>query len=246
MAQTAATLDEYSGGRMVLGLGVSHKVTVENWHGAKIDKPVTQMREYVAAVRAILRGEPPPESERFPTKFQFMGYEARSDLPIYVAALSQNMLKLAAQAADGVMLWLCSPSYIRDTVVPAVEDAGGDFDIVAAVPVGLTDDVEAARATFRQELVTYASLPFYRAMLEASGFADDLAAFDAGMADGDVEKAKAGLSDRMLSELAGIGDADEVRAAVRRYQDAGAKSPCVGGIPGTDFDAGLEAAAELI
>ena len=246
MAQTAATLDEYSGGRMVLGLGVSHKVTVENWHGAKIDKPVTQMREYVAAVRAILRGEPPPESERFPTKFQFMGYEARSDLPIYVAALSQNMLKLAAQAADGVMLWLCSPSYIRDTVVPAVEDAGGDFDIVAAVPVGLTDDVEAARATFRQELVTYASLPFYRAMLEASGFADDLAAFDAGIAEGDVEKAKAGLSDRMLSELAGIGDADEVRAAVRRYQDAGAKSPCVGGIPGTDFDAGLEAAAELI
>ena len=66
------------------------------------------------------------------------------------------------------------------------------------------------------------------------------------MAAGDVEKAKAGLSDRMLAELAGIGDAEAVRAAVERYREAGVTSPCVGGIPGTDFDAGLEAVAELI
>jgi alkanesulfonate monooxygenase SsuD/methylene tetrahydromethanopterin reductase-like flavin-dependent oxidoreductase (luciferase family) len=253
MAQTAATIDEYSGGRMVLGLGVSHKVTVENWHGQKIDKPVTQMREYIGAVRAILRGETPPDSERFPTRFAFMGYEARGDLPIYVAALSPNMLKLAGELADGVMLWLCCPSYIQTEVMPALraglEKAGrslDEFDVVAAVPVALTDDPEAARATFRQDLIPYASLPFYRAMLKASGFADELAAFDEGMAGGDLDRAKAGLSDRMLAELAGIGDADEVHAAVRRYQDAGATSPGVGGIPGTDFDAGLQAAAELI
>jgi alkanesulfonate monooxygenase SsuD/methylene tetrahydromethanopterin reductase-like flavin-dependent oxidoreductase (luciferase family) len=169
MAQSAATIDEYSGGRMVLGLGVSHRVTVENWHGAKIDKPVTQMREYLGGVRAILRGTEPPDSERFPTKFAFMGYSAREDLPIYVAALSPNMLRLAGELADGVMLWLCSPSYIRETVIPTVreglERAGGspdDFDVVAAVPSALTDDAEAARATFRQELIPYASLPFYR------------------------------------------------------------------------------------
>src|SRR5215217_6053530 len=59
MAQTAATIDEFSSGRMVLGLGVSHQVTVENWYGAKISKPVTQMREYVGGVRAMLQGEPP-------------------------------------------------------------------------------------------------------------------------------------------------------------------------------------------
>ena len=83
-------------------------------------------------------------------------------------------------------------------------------------------------------------------MLEASGFADELAAFDEGMAAGDVERAKAGLSDRMLGELAGIGSADDVHAAVRRYQDAGVTSPGIGGLPGTDFDAALEAVAELI
>lgn len=253
MAQTAATIDEFSGGRMVLGLGVSHRVTVENWHGAKIDKPVTQMREYLGAVRAILRGDEPPDSERFPTKFAFMGYEARAELPIYVAALSPNMIRLAGEVADGVMLWLCCPSYIRDTVVPALREgceragrSAEDLDVVAAVPVALTDDDESARATFRHDLVPYASLPFYRAALESSGFGEELAAFDAGMAAGDVERAKAGLSDRMLAELAGIGTKDEVHDAVRRYQDAGVTSPCVGGLPGTGFDAGLEAAAELI
>ena len=103
-------------------------------------------------------------------------------------------------------------------MIPALREGrrGGralldDFDVVAAVPTALTDDPDAARAALRQELVTYASLPFYRAMLEASGFADELAAFDAGMAEGDVEKAKAGLSDRMLGELAGIGGQDGPR-----------------------------------
>jgi F420-dependent oxidoreductase-like protein len=253
MAQTAATIDEYSNGRMVLGLGVSHRVTVENWHGQRIEKPVTQMREYLRAVRAIIRGESPPESTYFPTKFAFMGYEARADLPIYVAALAPNMLRLAGELADGVMLWLCSPAYIRDTVVPSVlegrEKSGRTlegFDVVAAVPIALTDDPDAARAALRQDLVPYASLPFYRAMLEASGFGDDLAAFDVGMAEGDLEKAKAGLSDQMLAELAGVGSADEVKGAVERYREAGAVSPCVGGLPGTDFDAGLRVVAELI
>ena len=253
MAQTAATIDEHSNGRMVLGLGISHKVTVENWHGQRIEKPVTQMREYAEVLRAIFRGEPPPESEYFPTKFRFMGYSARPDLPIYIAALSANMLRLTGEIADGVMLWLCSPSYIRETVIPSLreglEKAGrspDDVDVVAAVPIALTDDPEAARARFRQDLIPYASLPFYRAVLEASGFADDLAGFDAGIAEGDVDKAKAALSDRMLDEIAGIGSRDEVHAAVRRYQDAGVRSPCVGGIPGTDYNAGLEAVAELI
>jgi F420-dependent oxidoreductase-like protein len=253
MAQTAATIDEFSGGRMVLGIGVSHRVTVENWHGAKIEKPVTQMREYALAVRAILRGEDPPEGEFFSTRFRFMGIEPRPELPIKIAALSPRMLRLAAEIADGVMLWLCGPTYIRDVIVPelqAAREAAGKnmdgFDVVAAVPVALTDDPEAARAAMRQNLIPYASLPFYRAMLERSGFGEDLAAFDAGMAEGDVERAKAGISDRMLQELSGIGTADEVRAGVQRYLDAGTSSPCVGAIPRTDFDGALEAVAELL
>jgi alkanesulfonate monooxygenase SsuD/methylene tetrahydromethanopterin reductase-like flavin-dependent oxidoreductase (luciferase family) len=253
MAQAAATVDEFSGGRMVLGLGLSHQATVENWFDSTISRPLAQMREYTGIVRAILRTEPPPGGRFYKTSFQFMGLEARPELPIYVAGLSPNMLSLAGEIADGAMLWLCNPNYIRDVVVPAVVEGRkrvgktlDGFDLVAAVPVALTDDPDAARAAQRQELVTYASLPFYRAMFERSGFGDELAAFDEGMQAGDVERAKAGLSNRMLAALGGIGSAEEVRAAVERYRDAGATSPCIGAIQGTDFDAALSAVAELI
>jgi F420-dependent oxidoreductase-like protein len=253
MAQVAATLDEVTDGRMVLGLGVSHRVTVENWFGAEITKPIAQMRAYAGVVRAILSGEAPPENEHFPTRFQLMGYPARPDVPIYVAALSPNMLRLAGEIGDGVMLWLCCPDYIRDVVIPEVakgrERAGRSmdgFDVVAAVPSALTDDREAALGALRQELVTYASLPFYRAMLERSGFSAEIAAFDEGIAAGDVEQAKAGISERMLNALAGIGSADVVRAGVERYRAAGALSPCIGGVPGADFDGAMDAVAELL
>ena len=252
-AQTAATIDEYSDGRMVIGLGVSHKVTVENWFDSEIVKPVTQMREYAGIVKAILRGEPAPDGEFFNTNFAFMGYPPRPELPVYIAALSPNMLQLAGEIGDGVMLWLCSPEYIRAVVVPEVtkgrEKAGktlDGFDIVAAVPAALTDERDTVLETMRGDLVTYLSLPFYRAMLERSGFEDEIAEFDAGMGAGDVEKAKVGISERMLTALSGIGSADDVRAGIERYRDAGAVSPCAGAIPRTDFEATLRAAADLL
>ena len=139
------------------------------------------------------------------------------------------------------MLWLCNPEYIREVVVPEVragrERAGksmSGFDIVAAVPAAVTDDRDATYATMRSDLVTYFSLPFYRAMIERSGFGEDIAAFDAGMQAGDVERAKAGISDRFLEALTAIGSPQDVRAGVERYAEAGATSPCVGGVPGTE------------
>ena len=249
-AQQAATIDEFSGGRMVLGIGVSHQVTVESWYGSRIEHPVAEMREYVAALRAMFEGRDVPPGRRFPTHFRFMGLEPRADLPIYVAALSPNMMRLAGEVADGVMLWLCNPEYIREVVVPEIsagrERAGKGvegFDVVAAIPAAATDDAGGAFQTMRGDLITYWSLPFYRAMIERSGFGADIAAFDAGMKAGDLDKAEEGISDSFLDALTAIGTPAEVRAGVARYREAGATSPCIGPVPRTDFAAALEAAA---
>ena len=236
MAQSFATLDELSGGRMIAGLGVSHKPVVEHWFGQAIDRPLAEMREYAAIVRAIFRGEDPPQGEKFRTAFHLSGWEPRADIPIYLAGLSPGMLRLSGEIADGVVLWLCNPNYIRDVVVPTVregcEKGGRDlgrFDIVAAVPAAVTDDPEAARGRLREEVVPYFNLPYYRAMLERSGLDPD-----------------AGPTDDFLGLLGAIGSAEEARESVRRYAESGASSPCVGGIGGTDFDATLDALAQSL
>jgi alkanesulfonate monooxygenase SsuD/methylene tetrahydromethanopterin reductase-like flavin-dependent oxidoreductase (luciferase family) len=104
MAQTAATIDELSGGRLTLGLGVSHRPVVQGWHGQTIDRPVGEMREYVEIVRAILRGDDPPTGEKWQTAFRLGGIDPRPALPIFIAALSPAMLRLAGEIGDGVML----------------------------------------------------------------------------------------------------------------------------------------------
>ncbi len=256
MAQTAATIDDLSGGRLNLGLGSSHRPVVEGWHGQTIDRPVAEMREYAGIVRAILRGEMPPTAApdapavKWRTGFQLAGLDPRPELPVYVAGLSPGMLRLAGEIADGVILWLCTPPYIRDVVIPAVregrERAGktlNGFDVVAAVPTGLVDDPADAHASLRRELIPYFGLPFYRAMLERSGFGDEIAAFDAAAGAGDGDGMQSAISTRFLDTLAAVGDADGVRAGVERYRAAGATSPCVGPISKTDFDATLAAAA---
>jgi alkanesulfonate monooxygenase SsuD/methylene tetrahydromethanopterin reductase-like flavin-dependent oxidoreductase (luciferase family) len=242
MAQSFATLDEFSGGRAIAGLGVSHRPVVEAWYGQRIDKPLREMREYVGVMRAIMRGEDPPQGERFGSSFRFIGYQGRPDLPIYLAGLSPGMLRLAGEIGDGVVLWLCNPDYIRDVVVPTVTEgrqkAGKPlegFDIVAAVPSAVTGEPELARESLRAELIPYFSLPFYRKMLERSGYEEDLAKFD--------REGPSAISDRFLSALAAIGTPEEATATVRRYSEAGATSPCIGGIAKTDLDATIEALA---
>jgi alkanesulfonate monooxygenase SsuD/methylene tetrahydromethanopterin reductase-like flavin-dependent oxidoreductase (luciferase family) len=144
--------------------------------------------------------------------------------PIYLAALSVKMLELAGEIADGVILWLCPPEYVRTVALPAItrgrRRAGRSldgFEIVAAVPLAITDDRAAAMTAFRAELVRYATLPFYRAMLESAGLGVELAAFDR---DGAVPHA-------MAEALGGLGPAEAAHEYVAAYRRAGVTLPAV-------------------
>ncbi len=239
MAQMAATLDELSGGRFVLGVGISHKVTVEGMWGLRLERPVEAMREYLTIVRTVLRdGGCSFEGRHFTAR---MAYSAprRADLPIVISALNPRMLEVAGELADGIVLYMCTPAYVRDHIVPAVragrQKTGKDlegFDIVAAVPVSLTSDRAAAHDVFRKTVARYAALPYYRKMMDASGLQEEL----------DQDR----VGERVLDELAGIGDEGRVRDAVARYREAGVTLPAVGPFGGHGGAKGFEATLEAV
>jgi alkanesulfonate monooxygenase SsuD/methylene tetrahydromethanopterin reductase-like flavin-dependent oxidoreductase (luciferase family) len=223
-AQAALTLAELSGGRFTLGLGISHRPMMEGMLGLAIVDPLGTMREYVAVLRGAFGDGAQVDGKHYRVHWSVAMPSRPAAPPIYLAALSSRMLELAGEIADGVILWLSPPAYVRSVAMPALERgrrrAGktlDGFDIVCAVPLAVTDDVEGARAAFRTELIRYAGLPFYRAMLETSGFAAALREFDR---DGAVP---ASLADA----LGGIGDASAARAFVAEYRAAGVTLPAV-------------------
>jgi len=230
-AQAALTLDEISGGRFRLGLGVSHRVTVESMWGLKLEHPAAAMREYLGIVRSIVTtGAASFDGRHFSAHMRYSA-PRREDLPILISALSPLMLELAGEIADGVALWMCAPKYIRDEVVPRVragrERAGkplAGFEIAAAVPISLTADPAAGRDAFRVTATRYASLPFYRAALDRT-FGDLMA-----------DKPP----DEVLEALAGIGDEAAVRGAIDRYREAGTTLPILGLVASHAGAAGFE------
>jgi len=247
MAQTAATVDDLSGGRFRLGLGVGHRVTMGGWHGQEIGRPVPEMREYVELVRALLTGAEPPHGQRWNSTFRFTAFEPRPDIPILLAGLSPAMLRLAGEIADGVVLWACPADYVRDVVVPEVAKgraaAGKTLDgfaVMPAIPVAAGPDRAAALAGIRSELHRYFGLPFYRTMFAAAGYADDLRAYDEAV--GDQSRQERTISEGLIDALCAIGDASQVRDGIARYRAAGATNPILTGIRGTDFAASLRAA----
>ncbi len=227
LAQEAMTLSDLTGGRLRLGIGVSHRPTMEAGLGLDMGRPLDVMREYVSVLRAALAGKVEHHGPRYRVRWQTALPALPPAPPILLAALGPKMLELAGEIADGVVLWLCAPAYIRDTAVPAItrgrQRAGkplDGFEIVAAVPAALTVDRAAGAALFKAELVRYLALPFYRAMLEKSGFAADLAAFDRSTRSD-------GVSDRLATALGGIGDFRTLSAFVAAHREAGVTLPAV-------------------
>jgi alkanesulfonate monooxygenase SsuD/methylene tetrahydromethanopterin reductase-like flavin-dependent oxidoreductase (luciferase family) len=232
LAQETLTLAELSTGRLRLGIGVSHRASMTEALGLELGSPLRVMREYVAVLRSALAGQAEHVGLRYRVHWKSALLRLPGPPPVLLAGLSVKMLELAGEIADGVILWLCTPGYIREVALPAIgrgrARAGKPlvgFEIVAAVPAAVTTDVEAARALFKEELVRYLLLPFYRAMLNASGFGEALAAFDRARSQA-ASPAQA-VPDQLVEALGGIGDGSVVRSYETAYRQAGVTLPAI-------------------
>ncbi|HEX9376726.1 MAG TPA: LLM class flavin-dependent oxidoreductase [Actinomycetota bacterium] len=251
LGQEAATLDEISDGRFRLGIGVSHRLTIEGWYGLEIDDPVGRIVEYTKILRMLFTTDGGTfEGKHYTSRFGFLGYGARKDLPILWAAMGPKMLRAAAEHADGIVLWMCSPSHIRRTIRPALDRALAEvgrspetFEVVAAVPASVTDNPDAGRDAFRSQALPYLSLPNYRKEIEQA-HPEVLASFDERMKAGDMAAALAALGPEFTDDYAGIGDPDAVRAKVEDYRSAGVTLPAIGPLPRRPGSAGAEATLE--
>jgi 5,10-methylenetetrahydromethanopterin reductase len=174
MAQQALTLQAASGGRFMLGIGLSHKPVVEGMYGLSFEKPVRHMREYLSVLMPLLHdGKASFHGETINSELS-VDVEPRLPPPVYVAALGEQMLKLAGTLADGTATWLTGPATIGGHIVPtitaAAEKAGRPApQILASLPISVTDDPDAARERTAKDFQLYGYLPSYRAMLDREG-----------------------------------------------------------------------------
>src|SRR5689334_13808782 len=171
-AMTAATIDQLSGGRMLLGIGSSGPQVAEGWHGQRFGRQLQRTREYVDVVRMALRRErvtydgetltlPLPDGPGKALKLTIA--PVQEQIPIYLAAIGPNNTTLAAEIADGWLPTLFSPEHVaefRPLLEKGFARAGGgkgfdDFEIAPMVNVMITDDVDAARDAMRHYIALY-------------------------------------------------------------------------------------------
>jgi F420-dependent oxidoreductase-like protein len=204
LAQQAMTAQAAIGGRLALGIGLSHQLVIEGMYGMSFDKPARHMREYLSILRPLLNGEN-VTYEGDSLTWRGMG---PLDIPeatppqLLLAALAPRMLELAASEGDGTITWMTGPATVADHIAPSItkaaEAAGRPAPrIVVGLPICVTADADGAREAASNVFVIYGQLPSYRAMLDREGAA--------GPAD-----------------VAIVGDENTVAKELQRVFDAGA------------------------
>lgn len=251
----AATFNDLSDGRLLLGLGVANQ-TIAGWHQGTFDRPLRRIREYVDVVRAVAKGEKLDEQgEVYPVQgFKLSWRPTHPDLRIYYAGLGQQMTRLAGKIADGIILNMANPAKIREIVenvragaLEAGRDPGA-IEICIKVRVAMNDDREVARRKLKQVLTFYNLADHYKDMVAGMGFAEGSAAIRAAYASGGFKAAAAAVPDEMLDGLPTIAasSVDEVHERIRPYAEAGADRliipfvPC-GDEPGAEAERFLRA-----
>ena len=174
LAQQALTVQAAAGGRLTLGIGLSHQPVIEGMWGLSYDKPARHMREYLSVLRPLVEeGTVAFSGDVFRVQGALQVPGAQP-FPILIAGLAPMMLRIAGELADGTVTWMTGPKTIETHIVPrisaAAEAAGRPAPrIGVALPVAVTDDATAARKQAAQEFQMYGFLPNYRRMLDIEG-----------------------------------------------------------------------------
>lgn len=258
IASTAATLDERSGGRFILGLGSSGANVIEHWHGVPFDRPLRRLREYVEIVNLILRREKlvyHGEVYQLERGFKLQVTPVREHIPIYIAAITPKSIRQTGAIADGVL-----PVYWPSHALPALRQLLDEGAASAGRPAGsaaiaayITSAVvtnEAQRAVARQQarepIAFYVGRMgrFYAEMLARSGYAAEVAAIQAGWREG-PKAAVAAVSDAMLDDTALVGTPAEIRARLAEWGRLGLDEALLSMPPGNPDEAAPQLAALL-
>jgi 5,10-methylenetetrahydromethanopterin reductase len=204
IAQQAHTVAAASGGRFTLGIGLSHKVVIENMFGMSFDKPVRHLREYLSVLMPLSRNEPANFDGEVYRVHATVNVKGSDGFSVVVAALGEQMLRVTAALADGTLTWCTGPVTLASHTIPTITRAAEEFGrpsprVIAALPVCVTGDREAAAVRAADTFAAYGSLPSYRAMLDREGVA--------GPADIAIIGSAAEVQDRVAA-LADIGVTD--------------------------------------
>jgi 5,10-methylenetetrahydromethanopterin reductase len=202
MAQQALTTQAATGGRLVLGIGLSHRVVIETMLGYSYERPARHMREYLEVLLPALRQETVNVDGETLHAHAGITIPGGTPCPVLLAALAPRMLALAGGIAGGTITWMTGVRTVAEHVAPALTAAASEAErtsprLVVGLPICVTDDVEAVRRRAARAFALYGQLPSYRAMLDREG------------AEGPAD-------------VVVCGDEDSVRAQLGAFEDAGA------------------------
>ena len=231
MGLQAATLQDMSGGRLLLGLGVANK-TIAAWHSSTFDRPLRRIREYAEIVRRTAAGERVEyHGEMYDTgsRFQLSWKPRFPQFPVYFAGLGPKMTRLAGEVADGVVINMAPPAKIREIAARVREGAaaaGRDpaaADIIAKVWVSFHPDRTVARSSLRQVLTFYNVADHYVDMLKSCGFEQEVTAIQQAFRQGGFKAAQAQITDAYMDKLPSIAATSvaEVKERMQPYEEAG-------------------------
>jgi 5,10-methylenetetrahydromethanopterin reductase len=207
LAAQALTVQQATGGRFHLGIGLSHQIVVEGMLGMSFAHPATHMEEYLAVLMPLLHtGAVTHAGTEFSVNMTLD--IAAPAPPVLVAALGSRMLKIAGTQADGTVTWMTGPATVRDHIVPTIRAAAAaagrpDPRVVVALPVSVTDDEDGAREAGARLFAAYGYLPSYRAMLDREG-ADGPADVAIVGSEDEVAKAIGALAEHGTSEFVAV------------------------------------------